>query len=90
MPMPGAITIGFFAYTPMAILLNALTRTVAVKIPSYDIPVLEIIDGFTTMMYIVARNEVMPAIILFLDQSFDFQNRNIVQSFVNLSQFIES
>jgi hypothetical protein len=41
---------------------NALTRTVAVSTPLNGIPVLEIIDGLTIMIYMEARKEVKPAI----------------------------
>ena len=60
-PIPGAMTIGFLAKMPMAMLLMALTNTVAVSTPLNGMPVLLMMAGLTTIMYMVARNVVIPA-----------------------------
>ena len=49
-PIPGASAKGRFAYRPIAIEEKALTRMVAKSTPLKDIPVCEMIAGFTTMM----------------------------------------
>ena len=61
--MPGAITIGLRAYRPIMILLNAPTRTVAVSTDEKGMPVSLRIAGLTAMIYMVARNVVIPAMI---------------------------
>ncbi len=72
-PIPGARTIGFLAYSPMAMLEKALTSTVAVSTAEKDMPsMLLMMAGFTTIMYMVARNVVIPAITSVLKSEPDF------------------
>ncbi len=49
-PMPGATTIGFFAYSPIKSELKTHTITVAVNTPLKGIPVWLRMAGFTTMI----------------------------------------
>ena len=61
MPIPGATTIGFLAYNPIITLQKKDNKTVAVNTAEKGIPVWESIEGLTTMMYMVAKNELIPA-----------------------------
>lgn len=62
-PIPGATTIGFFAYNPIMVLLKKQTSTVAVSTAEKGIPAWLNIEGLTTIMYAVAMNEDVPAMI---------------------------
>ena len=60
-PIPGATTMGFLAYKPIITLQKKDNKTVAVSTAEKGIPVCESIEGLTTIMYIVAKNELTPA-----------------------------
>src|SRR5215475_1858400 len=60
-PIPGATRTGLRAYRPIMRVLKNETRTVAVSTPEKGMPVWLRIDGFTTIIYDVARKEDIPA-----------------------------
>src|SRR5690606_34052307 len=62
--MPGAMTYGRRAYSPIRMVIDAVTSTVAVSTPSNGMPVPSVAStaGLTATMYAVARNEVTPAV----------------------------
>jgi hypothetical protein len=68
--MPGATNIGFLAYRPIIRLLKKHTSIVAVSTPLNGKPAWLNIDGFTTIIYMVARNELIPAKISVLKKWF--------------------
>ena len=60
-PIPGATTMGLRAYKPIITLQKNDNKTVAVSTAPKGIPVCESMAGLTTMMYIVAKKELIPA-----------------------------
>lgn len=61
MPMPGATIMGFLAYKPIITLQKNDNKTVAVSTAPKGIPVCESMAGLTTIMYMVAKKELIPA-----------------------------
>ena len=65
MPMPDASAIGLFAIRPIAMVMIAAPKHVAVSAASNGTPATTSIFGFTAMMYAIARNVVKPPMISF-------------------------
>src|SRR6185295_1116850 len=63
MPMPGATAYGSLANRPISSVIVKQIKTVAVSTPLKAMPVpgVDRIDGFTTTMYDIVKNVVMPA-----------------------------